>query len=160
MRARALGVPLLVLAAACGSPATPEGENLLTANVEETDISPAIRRTLIGVIQEEHTIRFPDGEGTVKLTVAHGRGADTSQGDIRVPGADAALYLRSIQVEVVDSAGYELGASLTGNPVNMGTPERPIQARQVQLTRTRSSMCSTQSATMMLRVTPTDVTTL
>lgn len=154
-------VPLvLALLSACGGSATPPDTTVLVANVEEEDVPPDVRRTLVGVIRQQHTVRFPDGEGTMELEVAHGRATDNSDGTIRVPGDDAVLYLRSITVVVKDAAGYEIDAQLMGNPTNQGTAERPVHTRLVQITRTRSGLTGTSTSTMTVQVTPTEVEVL
>src|SRR5688500_17284097 len=123
------------LLTACGGSGTEAGTRILAADVEDTDVPPEVLRTLVGVIASEHEVQFPDGEGKVRVRVRNGRAADTSQGDVRVPGPEATLYLRSINVEVVDAGGYEMSATLLGNPTNAGTVERPVHTRMVQVSR-------------------------
>ncbi len=139
---------------ACGSPATAPDTQILVADVDDTDVPPDTLRTLIGVIEKKHDVVFPDGTGKLEVVVTHGRAADKSHGDIRVPGDDARLYLRAITVRVVDAGGYELGASLLGDPTNTGTEDKPIHTRMVQIKRMRSTLFGTEAATLTARVTP------
>src|SRR5688500_16563558 len=92
----------------CGGSGAEAAARILTANVEDTDVPPEVRRTLVGVISSDHPVQFPDGETKLQVRVTHGRAADTSNGQIRVPGAEATLYIRSIEVDVVDAGGYEV----------------------------------------------------
>src|SRR5689334_3542519 len=95
----------LAVLASCGGAGTAQGTEILNANVAAMDVPADVRRTLVGMISHDQSVAFPDGEGRVTVHVTHGRAADTSQGDVRVPGADATLYLRIISIEVDDAAG-------------------------------------------------------
>lgn len=152
-RLRALLLLLVLFAAAC-TKATPPDTRVLEADLQHEDIPPETLKTLIGIIEKKHEVKFPDGEGTVEVIVSYGRAADLSSGQPRVPGADARLYLRTINVLVVDAAGYELGASLLGVATNVGTEAAPIHARMVQIRRHKAGLTGSKSATMSVRVTP------
>ena len=148
----ALALVLAAILSACGPAATANDTVILTANVEDTDVPPDIRRTLVGVITREHEVSFPDGEVDLELEVAHGRATDI-QGDDEVT-ADGALYLRSIVVRVADAEGYAVRAQLIGTPTNRGSVAEPVHTRLVQITREKGGLTGRSSAQMTLQITP------
>ena len=159
MLARTISVSLAVLAA-CGSAATAPGTEVLLANVEE-DLPADQRRRLVGVITADPVqITFPDGEGKVEVIVGTARMAAPTAEGMRVDLSTPPTYLRSLQVQVVDAAGYEISAALVGNPVNTGTAERPEHTRTIQGPRRRSTRCGTEMSQMSLRAQPEGVTRL
>ena len=140
------------LASACGPTPTPNDTVILTANVEETDVPPDIRRTLVGVITREHELSFPDGEVDLELEVAHGRATDIEGDDEATP--DGPRYLRSIVVRVANAEGYAVRAELIGMPTNRGSNAEPVHTRLVQVTRERGGLTGSSTAQMTLQITP------
>ncbi len=157
--ARVAGCLALVLAlGGCGSEETPSGTQILLVDVEE-DLPHERRSALVGVLSADPaTITFPDGEGSVSVVVMSARqGTRTETGGITADLSQEPNILRSIEVNVVDAAGYELSAALAGQPTNAGTADAPEHTRIVQVTRRRSGLTGTSTGQMSLRVQPSGV---
>jgi hypothetical protein len=104
-------------------------------------------------------VSFPDGEGRVEVRTRSGRMSVASPDGTRQVRTDGPLtHIRSIEVRVVDAAGYAITAEVVGNPTNSGTVEVPIHTRLVRVTRTKSGLTGTSMAQMTIEVQPESVT--
>lgn len=136
-------VSSMLLFSACGEE-TPAHTSILEVSLED-EIPEAERESLIGIAHRERTVSFPDGEGTIVVTAAHAR------------SPAGGLYVRTIDVEVEDAAGYTITAQVIGAPTNRGTEAEPVHSRLVQVSRTRSGLSGSSSSTMTLAVSPSGV---
>ena len=147
----------LALLLGCGPAATPAGQDVLVANVEE-DLTPEQRKALVGALHMPvAAITFPDGQGSVEVEVIAARGATRDGNGMTVDLQREPAFLRSIRVRVKDAAGYQITAQVVGNPVNVGTAESPIHARLVQITRKKSGLFGSSMAQTSFRATPRGV---
>jgi hypothetical protein len=148
---------IAVLLGGCGTSATPPGQEILAANVEQ-DLKPEQRKALVGVLHMPVvSIAFPDGQGSVEVEVIAARGprreGEETVADLKLEPA----FVRSVLVHVKDAAGYARSAEVIGNPVNIGTADSPIHARLVQITRRKSGLLGKSMAQMTVRASPRGV---
>ena len=126
----------------------------MLANVED-DLAPETRSSLVGVLEAPPVrIAFPDGETSVDVVVTSARGATRIDGGMTVDMQSEPRYLRAIRIDVADAGGYDITASVVGNPTNVGTVEAPIESRLVQITRRKSGLFGSKMGQMSVRVRP------
>lgn len=159
MAIRVLPCVLAVLIA-CGSAATEPATQVLLAEIEG-DLPHDQRRNLVGVLHGEPVeIAFADGEGRVQVLVDTARMGRREGDRVEVDMQAPPTHLRSVEVKVLDAAGYAITAEVVGNPTNAGSVERPEHTRIVQVTRRKSSLCGESMAQMSLQIQPDGVTRL
>ncbi len=117
------------MALACNDGGSASGQEVFVYELEPSTAAPVVLKAVL------------DGESPTTL-------------DLNVVSiTDASgTRLAKISATVAESGGWTVTGGEPGEPVNMGTIEVPVMEVPVLVTRTRSSGCSAQSATQMIRV--------
>jgi hypothetical protein len=125
-------VPILIAALAalaCNDSGSPSGQEVFVHELEPSTAAPVVHRAVL------------DGESPTTLDLS-----------VVVIKDAAGTRLAKLSATVAESGGWTVKGGELGEPVNMGTIEAPMMEIPVLVTRTRSSGCTDQSATQMIRV--------